>query len=304
MPTQRSVATRFWTSATLRNVSPYTKLLMLYCLTCPRSTFIGFFRFSIDDCTDETGLTRKQIESAMREAESVEFLQWDRETHYVWVCKRVYYEFPKGEISARQQEGIRRILEDAPNSSIKFRLCERYKGYGKPFMDGYGNGTDPASGSLLPLPDPKDLDQTSHHRGDVASSTASIDFDRFWSAYPRKVGKGAAHRAWAKINPATELVERMLSALSWQRTCEQWTKDKGTYIPHPATWLNQERWTDEPPAEASKAGPIDPKSYWKSQAEYVEAMRAGRVPPKWRVIEWESNKQTPASNAACAESMS
>jgi len=154
MPTQRSVATRFWTSPSLRNVSPHTKLLMLYCLTCPRSTFIGFFRFSVDDCIDETGLTKRQIEQSMHEAESLEFLQWDRETHYVWVCKRVYYEFPKGEISARQQEGIRRILDDAPNSSIKFRLCEKYKGYGKPFMDGYGNGTDPASGSLLPLPDP------------------------------------------------------------------------------------------------------------------------------------------------------
>ncbi len=26
---------------------------------------------------------------------------------------------------------------------------------------------------------------------------------------------------------------------------EQWTKDDGTYIPHPATWLNQECWEDE-----------------------------------------------------------
>jgi len=26
----------------------------------------------------------------------------------------------------------------------------------------------------------------------------------------------------------------------------QWTKDGGQFIPHPATWLRQERWTDEP----------------------------------------------------------
>ena len=26
---------------------------------------------------------------------------------------------------------------------------------------------------------------------------------------------------------------------------EQWKKDNGKFIPYPATWLNQERWTDE-----------------------------------------------------------
>lgn len=26
---------------------------------------------------------------------------------------------------------------------------------------------------------------------------------------------------------------------------EQWKKDNGKYVPYPATWLNQERWTDE-----------------------------------------------------------
>ena len=148
MPTQRSVATRFWTSNTLRGVSPIARLLMLYCLTCPRSTLIGFFRFSLDDCMDETGLSKRQIEAAMVEAEKAEFLEWDRHTHYVWVCKRVSYEFPNGKLSDKQLEAVRRILEDAPVSSIKFRLCERYKGYGIPFMDGYGNGTDPASVSV------------------------------------------------------------------------------------------------------------------------------------------------------------
>ena len=143
MPTQRSVAIRFWTSLSLRGVSPMTRLVMLYCMTCPRSTFIGFFRFSLDDCMDETGLTRKQIEAAMSDAESLEFLEWDRHTHYVWVCKRVSYEFPNCKLSDKQLMAVRRILEDAPKSSIKFRLCEAYKGYGIPFMDGYGNGTDP-----------------------------------------------------------------------------------------------------------------------------------------------------------------
>jgi hypothetical protein len=121
----------------------------------------------------------------------------------------------------------------------------------------------------------------------IRTPIAPTAFDGFWSAYPRKVGKGAARKAWGKIKPAAELVERMLSTLTWQRTSEQWTKDGGKFIPYPATWLNQERWTDEPPVDSSKRTPDDPKAHWKSQAQYLEAMVAGRVSPKERVAEWE-----------------
>lgn len=68
-------------------------------------------------------------------------------------------------------------------------------------------------------------------------------FDRFWKAYPRKVGKDAARNAWAKRKPSAALTEQMIKALEWQKKTEQW-QDKN-YIPHPATWLNQGRWKDE-----------------------------------------------------------
>ena len=80
-----------------------------------------------------------------------------------------------------------------------------------------------------------------------APSGQTTDFERFWTAYPRKVAKGAARRAWktAKLNGQT--LHLILAALDWQRHSDQWTKDAGRYIPHPATYLNQRRWEDEPP---------------------------------------------------------
>ena len=66
------------------------------------------------------------------------------------------------------------------------------------------------------------------------------EFDQFWDLYPRKVGKGAARKAWlkalAKTDPTT-----ILDSLKGQH----WPADV-QFLPHPATWLNQERWTDEP----------------------------------------------------------
>lgn len=70
-------------------------------------------------------------------------------------------------------------------------------------------------------------------------------FNRFWAGYPRKVGKGAARKVWLKLKPSAELTEKILLAVNAQLKSEQWRKEKGQYIPNPATWLNQERWEDE-----------------------------------------------------------
>ena len=37
----------------------------------------------------------------------------------------------------------------------------------------------------------------------------------------------------------------MIQAVEKQKQSTQWQRDGGQYIPHPATWLNQERWEDE-----------------------------------------------------------
>lgn len=67
-------------------------------------------------------------------------------------------------------------------------------------------------------------------------------FDRFWSAYPRKIGKLSAKRAFDKVKVP---VETLVSAIERQKCSDQWLKENGRFIPHPATWLNQGRWEDE-----------------------------------------------------------
>lgn len=73
-------------------------------------------------------------------------------------------------------------------------------------------------------------------------------FDRFWSAYPKKTGKGAALQAFKRISGVP--VDVMLYAIEQQRHSRQWQEDNGRFIPNPATWLNQRRWEDEPEARS------------------------------------------------------
>lgn len=82
-----------------------------------------------------------------------------------------------------------------------------------------------------------------------SSNTPSIPqgggFDEFWSAYPKKVGKDDARKAFLKRKPDGELLALMLAAIAAQRESQAWTRDGGQYIPNPSTWLNQGRWQDE-----------------------------------------------------------
>lgn len=68
------------------------------------------------------------------------------------------------------------------------------------------------------------------------------DFDLFWQAYPKKVGKEAARKAFSRVKAP---LESLLPAIERQKCGNQWTTENGRFIPNPATWLNQGRWEDE-----------------------------------------------------------
>lgn len=68
-------------------------------------------------------------------------------------------------------------------------------------------------------------------------------FEDFWAAYPRKVAKGNARKAFAAaMKKAT--IEEISAGLNKQLAAL--SKKERQYIPHASTWLNGERWTDEP----------------------------------------------------------
>ena len=82
-----------------------------------------------------------------------------------------------------------------------------------------------------------------------ASAAKPLDplFDQFWAAYPKKVAKEPAKKAFLKHKPDQALLDKMLDALQRYKRTDQWTRDGGQFIPNPATWLNQKRWEDELP---------------------------------------------------------
>lgn len=68
-------------------------------------------------------------------------------------------------------------------------------------------------------------------------------FKKFWDFYPRGESKQAAIRAWDKLKPSDDLIDRMAVALKRQMKSEDW--QNGIGIPYASTWLNGRRWEDE-----------------------------------------------------------
>ncbi len=94
-------------------------------------------------------------------------------------------------------------------------------------------------------------------KSDLNGGVNEDKFNRFWSEYPRKVGKDKCQK-WFKAHKVTdELLNKMLDTISKFKQSKGWLKDNGQYIPHPYTWLNRGGWEDEIEEERHNNSSID-----------------------------------------------
>lgn len=77
------------------------------------------------------------------------------------------------------------------------------------------------------------------------------DFELFWNAYPKKIGK---KKVEDKFNSIDFPIDKILKNIELQKQSDQWQTQQ--YIPNPETYLNQERWQDEVILEVKPDEPI------------------------------------------------
>lgn len=152
----------------------------------------------------------------------------------------------------------------------------------------------PAKACSKPLQRIADEPSLNHHEPPTLCDGVVESFDSFWSAYPRKVNKPAARKAFTKLKPDAALMAAILSAIGMQRRSEQWAKDQGRFIPHPATWLRGERWKDD----MGEAGATTQQGT-KSPAGAANDLLSNPT-PQWATSAGFRNRFE-AENAGCSE---
>lgn len=138
---------------------------------------------------------------------------------------------------------------------------------------------NPVGFKTEPTNNPPQYPVTSNHTNTPKPPAAAPDgFAQFWSAYPKKVGKPAAEKAFraAKLNGH---LPEVLADVEAKAASPGWTKDGGQFVPNPATYLNQRRWEDRIDAYSPPIRGPDP------ELMRLEADRKKAVPPSLEILE-------------------
>lgn len=96
------------------------------------------------------------------------------------------------------------------------------------------------------LPEMEILPPASSKRSSVASATSiAHGFTEWWRQYPRRVARGNAEKAYARVIRSGIATSDELLAGAMRYAAEK-QHEEPKYIKHPATWLNAKCWLDEP----------------------------------------------------------
>jgi uncharacterized protein YdaU (DUF1376 family) len=95
-----------------------------------------------------------------------------------------------------------------------------------------------------PEPEPEPDSKKERKSGAIAPLPSEKDFNIFWLEYPHKVGKRDALKAFLSSLQRAPLLEILDGVRRYIRT-----KPPDRPWCNPATWLNQDRWLDEPGPE-------------------------------------------------------
>lgn len=77
------------------------------------------------------------------------------------------------------------------------------------------------------------------YTSNLNGQTSGLPFSDFWDVYPRKEKRKRAEITWNRLSKTKQ--QKALSHLSGQPYADR----EKQYIPHPTTYMNNERWDDE-----------------------------------------------------------
>lgn len=190
----------------------------------------------------EQGLS---IDQALAAGDAIELAQPAPRTARQERNRRYYETHRASETSLKASESVLKASETSYSDAAPSPLPA-------PSPDKEIPPTPPKENNLFPYPTPQ------------PRVSRAGEFDRFWAMFPNKVGKADAFKAFDRAIKRVEL-ETMMAGLD--RYVHK-TDDRPWC--NPATWLNQDRWNDQPAAAMPRASPNRPISALETQTQRLK----------------------------------
>jgi hypothetical protein len=211
--------------------SPAAKLVLLV-LCDAHNGHTGDCYPSLNRIIASTGLSEAGVKKSIRAMEAIGMLKREVELD-----------------GSGRTRGVRYILDIGGRGHTVTPPCDEGEGaHSNPSEGAHSN--PPRGHTVTPHREPerrtgKELEKTR------TKAKPADEFEGWYEHYPHKIGRGAALKAFEAARKKVGLQILVDGLQAYIRT-----KPPDTDWCHPATWLNQERWADEPAAPAMKRGSL------------------------------------------------
>ena len=263
------ISPHFWLGDTGKEIrgDSDTQVVFLYLLTCPSSNMIGLYHLGLPTICHETGLSTKGASKGLRRGEEGQFCFYDMASETVFIP-----------LMAKYQLGETLSPKDNRHKAVLKMLNQVHKSpFLKDFLDIYSECYCIDKTMFLEAPskplrrgrekfsaEKVDQDQEQEQEQEQEQNTPIVPtgtcgngsalFDEWWNLYPRKEAKGKALEAWKKAGKRLvgsgmsrpDAVAHLLDRVQAYASSPRATQSDPSKIPHPATWLNQGRYDDDP----------------------------------------------------------
>ena len=269
----------FWTdSKVVDDFTPEDRYVYLYLFTNPHTNLCGCYEISLKQISIETGLSVEKVDALLLKFSEVHnIIRYSKKTKEILLLNWHKYNWTSSE---KFRKPLLKEISEVKEESFK------------DYLQRLADGEDPVYGIDINCSDTNCIDTSvtvtvtdtvtvsdtntdSSAKGKRQKKKGySEEFERFWSAYPRKEDKWNAYKSFNKaVDDGTMNLDMAIASIEMYKRTEQWRKEGGKYIPLPKTWLNGKRWEDSPNVDLTNADRSEGK--WERAAKRLVEQQEG-----------------------------
>lgn len=252
----------YWQDEFILELTPEQKFFYLYLMTNNKVNTLGAYVFPLTMSTVELGYNKETVLKLLDHFAQVGKIIWDETTKEVFLLNWPKRNWNKRTATLRAlkkdfgalkspvlREKISAMLSAFCGGEDAIDDTEEQKGTNGNNEEQKGtnrNNEDMFAGIIDKREKKKENREKEKEKEDAGTVfDAATAFEIFYQAYPNKKNVKTARTRWEKMKVTPELFAAIMEGLERAKNSQEWGKDGGAYIPHPATWLNGEGWKNE-----------------------------------------------------------
>lgn len=252
----------YWQDEFILELTPEQKFFYLYLMSNSKVNTLGAYVFPMTMSTLELGYNRDTVKKLLDHFVEAGKIMYDETTNEVfllnwpkrnWTKRTATLRALKKDVDALKspvlREKISAMLSAFYGGEEAIDDTEEQKGTNgnnEEQKGTNGNNEDIFDGrkeNREKRIENREKEKEKEDAGTVFDAAAA--FEIFYKAYPNKKNVKTARTRWEKMKVTPELFAAIMEGLERAKNSQEWGKDGGAYIPHPATWLNGEGWKNE-----------------------------------------------------------